>query len=280
MTSTAPGPASEPKPAGKASEGNLVFDYHTLRLYVGVLAFLLPWVVTYLAHVIPPSISGSYYTAARNFFVGSMCVIGILLIAYKGHKPVLAVRDVSWFWQWVGGALNGISQPWRGKMDFRVLGRKNEENLVSTLGGLGTIAAALSPTAEKFGEESLASTIHAIGGSLLFAAVAYFCLVAFVRAVNLKLRIPDGIFPFLSHMKSLQPANPKKVMRGSIYVVCGVIIALTLIGLVIAQKFAGMFTFTHNITYWAEFVAMFLFGLAWTVACQRLRWLNDPDEHP
>src|SRR5579859_4670785 len=159
MPSKAQKPASQPKakPAGKPAEGNLVFDYHTLRFYVGVLAFLIPWVDMALARQIPPSISWSYYAGARDFFVGSMCIIGILLIAYKGHTPVLAVKDISRFWILVGGVLNGILQPWRGNRDFRVLGRQREEDLVSTIGGLGTIAAAFSPTAQVLTDKNLAS---------------------------------------------------------------------------------------------------------------------------
>src|SRR5438874_1147790 len=131
MTTTTPMSALEPKPkpAAKSSEGNLVFDYHTLRFYVGVLAILMPWVDTYLAKQIPPSISWSYYTGAHDFFVGSMCIIGILLIAYKGHTPVLPVNTVGGFWRLVGGILNAVLQPWRGNRDFRVLGRKREEDL-------------------------------------------------------------------------------------------------------------------------------------------------------
>ena len=282
MPSKAPKPASQPKakPAAKPAEGNLVFDYHTLRFYVGVLAFLMPWVDMALARQIPPSISWSYYTGAHDFFVGSMCIIGVLLIAYKGHTPVLAPKDISGFWIFVGGVLNGILQPWRGNRDFRVLGRKREEDLVSTLGGLGTIAAAFSPTAQVLTEKNLASTIHGIGGALLFSTVAYFCLVAFVRSVNSKLGIADGIVPFLSRMNSLRAANPRKIFRGDVYVVCGVIIAVTLVVLVILQNFAAGFANANNLTFWAEFVSMLLFGIAWTVACQRLPGLNDPDERP
>ena len=79
----------KPQPAARHREGNLVFDYRALRFVVGLLAFIFPWVVTIRAQMILSSISWSYHTDARDQFVGGMCVIGILLIAYKGHKPVL-----------------------------------------------------------------------------------------------------------------------------------------------------------------------------------------------
>jgi len=68
-----------------ASQEKLVFDYRTLRLIVGAIAFLLPWVDIWLAGKVSSSISEFYHTNARDVFVGSLFVIGILLVAYKGH---------------------------------------------------------------------------------------------------------------------------------------------------------------------------------------------------
>src|ERR1700687_3179000 len=124
----------KPQPAARHREGNLVFDYRALRFVVGLLAFIFPWVVTIRAQMILSSISWSYHTDARDQFVGGMCVIGILLIAYKGHKPVLPPEKVGRFWQLAGVLLNGLRNLWGRKTDYRVWWREHEEDLVSTIG--------------------------------------------------------------------------------------------------------------------------------------------------
>ena len=63
-----------------------------LRLGVGVIAGALPFVVLFgnmlFAHsaIWLGSISGSYYTQMRGVFVGSLCAIGVFLIAYRYDK--------------------------------------------------------------------------------------------------------------------------------------------------------------------------------------------------
>jgi len=64
---------------------NKVFDYRTLRLLIGLIAFSLPLVVELLATATIPSISASYYTEARDAFVGMLFIVGAFLWAYNGH---------------------------------------------------------------------------------------------------------------------------------------------------------------------------------------------------
>src|SRR5215211_6484337 len=87
--------------ATSESKGNLVFDHRTLRLIVGGIAFSFSFVVLLLATTITSSISSSYHTNARDVFVGFLFVIGVLLIAYKGHrhKPANSNSNQGKFWR-------------------------------------------------------------------------------------------------------------------------------------------------------------------------------------
>ena len=60
----------------KSSESKeyLAFDYHAIRLMIGLIAMLLPLVVRIFASKITDSISWSYHTDARNYFVGFLSV--------------------------------------------------------------------------------------------------------------------------------------------------------------------------------------------------------------
>jgi hypothetical protein len=273
------------------SEENLVFDYLVLRLIVGCIAFFFPWVVTFLAAQITSSISTSYHTEARDTFVGFLFVIGVLLVAYKGHRPDIHLKDISLTWKWVGGFLNWVTKPWRGKTDFRVWGRKREEDLVSTIGGLAAIFVALCPTACDFCETGPKSIIHYIGATILFSTVVYFCLIAFPRSLKLTLAKDklNGIFPFLRtalktvkgvpNKNGVEVAFGKKILRGCIYELCGSLIAVTMLGLIAAQFVLPEVTrVAIHLTFWAEAVALGLFGIAWVTASKFIPFLADESE--
>ena len=69
----------------KPSNSNTVFDYRALRLLMGMIAFALPFIVTLVSSTTLTSISASYYTEARDIFVGLLFVVSAFLMAYNGH---------------------------------------------------------------------------------------------------------------------------------------------------------------------------------------------------
>ncbi len=68
-----------------------VINVYTLRKLVGALAFLLPVVVSVGAILLDwelylqDSISDYYYTIMRNYFVGTLCAVAVVLFSYKGY---------------------------------------------------------------------------------------------------------------------------------------------------------------------------------------------------
>ena len=118
-----------------------VFDYRTLRLLVGLIALLMPFVVTLVSSRPLRSISDSYYTEARDLFVGMLFVVGTFLLAYNGHTSTQAV--------------------------------------LSRLAGFAAITAALSPTACHLCSMNAAAVIHYVAATVLLGILAWFCLVPF-----------------------------------------------------------------------------------------------------
>lgn len=59
-----------------------------LRLILGWLALLLPWIVSLLILKIPPSISKTWYTNASTAFMIILGASSILLISYKGYDKL------------------------------------------------------------------------------------------------------------------------------------------------------------------------------------------------
>lgn len=246
------------------SEEDLVFDYHTIRLIIGAIALLFPWIVGIRASQITDSISWSYYTAARDLFVGFLFVIGALLISYKGHRITLDRNDVGKFWSWV-------SKFWNGAIGFRIFEREHEEDWVSTLGGIAAIVTALYPTALCIGKKCASdptANIHYLGAAVLFSTVVYFCLVAFRNQVIDKIKKDEK-----SHGKgAIDPKDPKKLRLG-FYTFCGWTIAAIMLLTVFVTYTA--FVTIMNFTFWAEAAALELFGIAWLIASQFLPIFTD-----
>jgi hypothetical protein len=233
------------------SKGNLVFDHRTLRLIVGSIAFAFPFTVYTLASTITSSISASYYTNARDSFVGFLFVIGVLLLAYKGHKSTEAwVSIVGWVAAWV---------------------------------------AALFPTTCDDCTADVKSFAHIGGAIVLFATTVYFCLVAFLRRVSEKLEKNDKLGNIESSKKVLEIVRflqlaknavneygfkkawmleGKKIQRGLTYLVCGVLIAVIMVGLLFVSVMLPLPTKALKLTFYAETLALWLFGVAWMTASQ------------
>jgi hypothetical protein len=247
---------SAEKKNSQALDESLAFDSYTIRLAIGVIAMLFPVVVALRASGFPDSISWSYYTDARDFYVGFLFVIGGYLISYQGHRPPLDQIHVGKFWNWVNSF-------WKGAIDFRKRERKYEEDLVTWVGGVAAAITALFPTAYCLGADcprDPISVIHYIAAALVFGTTVFFCLVAFrSRAVD-KLKRAEKL-------PGKTGAAPRR-WRLRFYAVCGWGIAVVMIGVVVLK--ATSFQPTSNIMFWAETIALELFGIAWLIASQYL----------
>jgi hypothetical protein len=124
-----------------AAKGTLVFDYRALRLLMGVIAFALPFIVTFISTTQLSSISASYYTEARNLFVGLLFFVSAFLFAYNGHSIV--------------------------------------ESVVSKLASVSAIMVALFPTNCDTCAANANSVVHYSFAVALFAILAYFCFIPF-----------------------------------------------------------------------------------------------------
>jgi hypothetical protein len=135
-----------------------------LRLGVGVIAGALPFVVLFgnmlfARHAVwLGSISGSYYTQMRGVFVGSLCAIGVFLIAYRYDK-------------------------W--------------DDIWSTVAGGLAIVVALFPTPPDPVNGVVTRTqvsigvVHFVAATSLFLVLAFFCLFLFTRSADGTVRTPQ-----------------------------------------------------------------------------------------
>lgn len=145
---TTPSPNQAPPP--KLDEP-YVLSYFTLRRAAGWIGIALPVIVVALnMHCLPDSISGSYYTGARDWFVGGLCAVGIFLLCSVGYT-----RDTKY-------------SVFAGLMAFLVAFDPCE---IPKRCGLQTpLPYPQSPY------------VHGVAAVLLFLTFAFFCLVLFTRS--------------------------------------------------------------------------------------------------
>ncbi len=81
-----------------------IMGYNSVRRALGLVGLGLPASLIFYALIVPggmqPSISEFYYTAMGDVLVGSLCAIGIFLIAYKGYaREPGEKRAIRWWRQ-------------------------------------------------------------------------------------------------------------------------------------------------------------------------------------
>ncbi|MHB1592625.1 MAG: hypothetical protein ACYCO9_11355 [Streptosporangiaceae bacterium] len=214
----------------------------TMRKAIGWIGVLLPIAlivgqVIFFSRVIPGSVSDYYYTHMRNFFVGSLCAIGVFLLSYEGYDD------------------------W----DERITG----------LAGLGAIGTAFSPTTPPAAQvltigQQVVGDLHIVFAALTFTALAVMSFrftktypEAASGSRGLVWRILDVLG--LTGTPAGAALTPVKLTRNRIYRICGVSIvaslALAVLSLLLPHSIQNAVPFV----YIFESTAIIAFGLSWLV---------------
>ena len=132
----------------------LLTHYLTLRRAIGVLGILLPlllWLGGLLVFRtgLQKSISAYYHTGMRNVFVGTLCVIGFFLRAYKGYERV---KTDKWL----------------------------TDNAAGNLACVFAVGVALLPPPSSC-KISLIGALHWVSATLFFLTLIYFSLHQFTK---------------------------------------------------------------------------------------------------
>ncbi len=225
---------------------SMVWSYLTLRKAVGVMGFFLPFVLTLGCllliqvfdcaescggNIVQKSVSQYYHTGMRNIFVGTLCVVGVFLLAYKGYKEEDDREGEAKGLCVIGAALIPT------------------DDRAGDIAGLAAIGVALFPTAS--GDLTIIGALHGLSAFVFFLMLAYFSLCLFTKTDS-----PDDM-------------TPKKETRNKLYRVCGYIIlaAIVLISLLWLLSYFSPEIKTYlasiNPVFWLESVATVAFGISW-----------------
>jgi hypothetical protein len=139
-----------------AADSALAAAYTHLQKAVGLIAFLLPFVVAignfpFDGIGLKGSISAYYYTPMGRVFVGSLCALGVFFLSYN----------------------------------YRPLPKFELDNTLSTFACIAAVGVAFLPTASNAvtasGDEKVVAFVHLLCAGSLFALLAIFSLFLFTK---------------------------------------------------------------------------------------------------
>ncbi len=219
-------------------------DEHTMKLIVGLIALLLPFLTNYFSEESLNSISASYHADgwSRDIFVGCLFAISAFLMSYNG-KPPLPGQNVL------------------GLLD-QVLISQWSQKLQSRIAAFAAIGVAMFPCRCGCYDEIIPGA-HAWATFFMFAVLAIFCFVFFRRAM-------------FKYTNASNKENSQAGKRAVIYVICGVwiIACIASIGLhswMVENKCDS----DSRFVFWAEFTALLAFGVSWFTASQIIIFKKD-----
>lgn len=190
-----------------------------------------------------PNLTHSYLALRRAVgWIGILLPFALMLgvvIIFRGqalqdsisHYYYTGMRDV------LVGSLCAIAL-----FMFFYCGYDKHDNWAGNLAGIFALGVAWFPTTEGSPIDTI-GMIHFAFAALLFLTLAYFSLVLFT--------------------KSGPKPTPRKILRNRIYVVCGVVMLLCLVGIAVYKLFLTHVGFLCRFVYWAETIALVAFGVSW-----------------
>lgn len=151
------------KTTGELLGGSILEPHSEYRAAIGVLGIVLPPAVWIGARSMESSISAYYYTGMRDWFVGTLWVIGVFLFFYK-YSPTPAADPKS--------GLHIVKSGWA-------------DALLGKIAGVAAVVVALAPTAPPPGtgtEPPIIGMVHGIAAAVLFGTLSLFPLVLFSQS--------------------------------------------------------------------------------------------------
>jgi uncharacterized membrane protein len=138
--------------------------------------------------------------------------------------------------------------------NYRALPGFNLDRLLSNVASVAALGVAFFPTASEAddaaGGESAIAVLHLVFAGILFILLAVFAIFLF--------RKTDG------------DTTMWKQRRNNVYMICGIIIAVAIVGVPVSNLFS------LHLLLLLESMAVFAFSFSWLVKGGAISFLNDP----
>ena len=229
------------------NENRLLDHYFTLRRFIGLMAILVPFILALLNGIIfreglGSSVSSYYHTNVGGVFVGTLCAIGVFLLAYKGYQRL----DTDKIYEF-------------------------PDNIVANLAGGFAIGVALLRSVRRSAWEkgAIIAIVHLVFSALFWASLAYFAFFLFTKT-----HPPSVTHPFMDEKQRTAHLRKKK-QRNRLYRLSGIVIVLCMV-LIGVNAALGDALQAIRPVFWLEALAVTTFGFSWLVEGQAL--FRDPKQ--
>jgi hypothetical protein len=199
-------------------------NQYAMKLLVGLIALLLPVLTHLLARIAGTpisSISESYWAGGwpQSIFVGCLFAIASFLTAYNGEL--------------------------------------RREMVLGKVAALAALCVALFPC-DCDGEPQIIPGLHYAAAGVMFAVLAYFCIVFLERA--------------------RRKGHPEAIRRARIYLLCACGIVLAILALIYNGVTGRLSDRWGDFVYWGETLGLVSFGVSWLTASHTVPFTNRHDE--
>ncbi|QLG10664.1 hypothetical protein HLB42_07690 [Deinococcus sp. D7000] len=219
-------------------------SYLGLRATIGFVGVLMPivvWFIGWLYSLDPriyDTVSAHYYSQARDIFVGSMALIGMLIYFYQSpDKADIFVAKITG----VAGILIGI------------------------------MPMAHKPEMAADYQYTLFENLHLYPVTIFFLGGIYLVLFSFRKTVIVRLSKNMTLSEMAPDMKG----KGKKLLRNQIYLGCGIIMSLGGLVLALANYLEPSFMWWAGWRYYPETAMIVAFAIAWLVKGQTFKFIRD-----
>jgi len=232
-----------------------ITSYYRLRQAIGVLGIFLAPVLTLGSRIFghcqisQPSISHYYYSIMHIVFVGTLCVLGGFLLAYRvKNKLENTISNLAGLFAFgvatFPTGFKGFAGPGGDSCQFISIVTANPDNFVPGYVG----------------------KVHFIFAGLLFTCFAIFC------------------FKFFQELDEGSEPGIKKQRRNRVYRACGwmIVASIALIGAItLYDSFHKPHEIWPDYIYWLETTSLVPFGFSWLLkgsgswAKSRHGWLRN-----
>jgi hypothetical protein len=248
----------------------------TLTRLIGTIPLLLPVLVVAVTALIgaeqQASISAYYYVPfASTIFEGLLFFTGLFMFAYRGHT----IFD-KWLAKTGGLFAIGVAlfptkaADWQDTNEIlRIFAHPIGKSAVDPSNSKSESADIFNSLNEKW-SSALDGVVHDlhVGSAIVFLSIlALFCLISFRRNNG------EGVCPQPDGTVLLTPA---KRARNAVYLACGGVIVLCLLGLwLVYKKDQRILILGMDLFFWLEAIALYAFGIRWLIKGRGL-FSEDP----
>jgi len=221
-------------------EGIWLTRQNSLTLFVGILGVLLPillWGFTYwdIKLICPlESISHYYYTRVGGIFVVIMSMLALLLLNFKGDKPI----------DFVISLIAGV---------FSLLLLLFPTDKIANVSSWCSNPSQMDANITIIAQNETRELFHYVSASIFLICLAIMSLYSFTRVKDWQIKANGDM-------------KQNKRSRNIIYISMGIIMICAMAFIGFGPKILSEETYSnYNLTFWMESVAVWAFGISWII---------------